>query len=297
MLKDQAMNRQRQLTYITALVLVILLCLVGGWNPAYAADQKVFVLCYHTFLGNKRFGGDISMQEFRSQLDYFQSKGFHFVSYADLLKGSATGTRNLLLVIDDGNQSAYPAYKEILKPRHIKPMFAIYPSIIGKKSYALTWEQLEELSKDGCDIAAHGYYHELVNQKFYDRDKKGFLKEIYGSKETLEKKLNIKVTAYVYPNGVRADMAKKTLKEAGYSYAFTITWGPVLSPLSLNKDPYELSRYMIWRDHGKENWPMISGAILKASANGGINNAAITKVKTAVLGPRLKPGTLISDSQ
>ena len=254
----------------------------------YAADQKVFVLCYHTFLGNKRFAGDISMQELRSQMDYFQSKGFHFVSYADLLKGSVTGTQNLLLVIDDGNQSAYPAYQEILKPRHIKPMLAIYPSIIGKKSYALTWEQLKELSKDGCDIAAHGYYHELMNQKFYDKDKKGFLKEIYDSKETLEKKLNIKVTAYVYPNGVRCDMAKKTLKEAGYSYAFTITWGPVLSPLPLNKDRYELSRYMIWRDHEKENWRMISATILKASANGDTPNAGITKAKAAPMGPLLK---------
>ncbi|MGO9147194.1 MAG: polysaccharide deacetylase family protein [Desulfomonilia bacterium] len=276
------MNRHRLLTYIPARVLVILLCLTGGWNPAHAADQKVFVLCYHTFLGNKHFGGDISMQELRSQMDYFQGKGFHFISYADLLKGSVTGTQNLLLIIDDGNQSAYPAYKEILKPRHIKPMFAIYPSIIGKKSYALTWEQLEELSKDGCDIAAHGYYHELVNQKFYDRDKKGFLKEIYGSKEILEKKLNIKVTAYVYPNGVRADITKKTLKEAGYSYAFTITWGPVLSPLSLNKDPYELSRYMIWRDHEKENWRMISGAILKASAANSTSDTPAAKAQTAI---------------
>ena len=248
------------------------------------------MLCYHTFLGNKRFGGDISMQEFRSQMDFFQSKGFHFISYADLLKGSVTGTQNLLLIIDDGNQSAYPAYKEILKPRHIKPMFAIYPSIIGKKSYALTWEQLEELSKDGCDIAAHGYYHELMNQKFYDKDKKGFLKEIYDSKETLEKKLNIKVTAYVYPNGVRCDIAKKTLKEAGYSYAFTINWGPILSPLSLNKDPYELPRYMIWRDHEKENWRMISGAILKASVNGSTANSAITKAQAVTHGTPAQAG-------
>lgn len=261
------MNRQKLLTYIIpALVIVILLCLTGIWTPAYAADQKVFVLCYHSFLGNKRFGGDISMQEFRSQINYFLGKGFHYISYSDLLNNTVRGTKNLLMVIDDGNETVYAAYKEILKPLHIKPMLAIYPSVIGRKSYALTWEQLAELSKDGCDIAAHGYYHEIVNQKFYDRDKKGFLKEIYDSKGTLEKRLNIKVTSYVYPNGVRADITKKTLKEAGYAYAFTITWGPVLLPLSLNKDPFELSRYMIWRDHGKENWDMISGAIIKAAA-------------------------------
>jgi peptidoglycan/xylan/chitin deacetylase (PgdA/CDA1 family) len=288
MLKDRSMNRQKLLTYIIpALVLVILLCLTGIRTPAYAADQKVFVLCYHSFLGNKKFAGDISMQELRSQMDYFQSKGFHLISYADLLKSSVTGTQNLLLVIDDGNQSVYQAYQEILKPRHIKPILAIYPSIIGKKSFALTWDQLKELSKDGCDIAAHGYHHELMNQKFYDKDKKGFLREIYDSKATLEKNLNKKITIFVYPNGVRSDITKKTLKEAGYSYAFTINWGPVLSPLSLNKDPYELSRYMIWRDHEKENWRMISGAILKASTKGDTSNAAISKVQATPIATRL----------
>ncbi len=282
------MNRQKLLTYIIpALVIVILLCLTGIWTPAYAADQKVFVLCYHSFLGNKKFAGDISLQELRSQMDYFQSKGFHFISYTDLLNSKVTGTQNLLLVIDDGNQSVYQAYQEILKPRHIKPILAIYPSIIGKKSFALTWDQLKELSKDGCDIAAHGYYHELMSQKFYDKNKKGFLREIYDSKETLEKNLNKKITVFVYPNGVRADITKKTLKEAGYSYAFTINWGPVLSPLRLNKDPYELSRYMIWRDHEKENWRMISGAILKASTNVDSPKVAISRVQATPMGPRL----------
>jgi len=254
---------KKHILFITVSALLVLSNLPFGWNVAQAADQKVFVLCYHSFLGNKRFAGDISMQELRSQMDYFQGKGFRFVSYSDLAKGTVTGTKNLLLIIDDGNQSVYPAYREIFKPRHIRPVLAIYPSIIGKRSYALTWEQLAELSKDGCEIASHGYYHELMNQKFYDKDPKAFRKEIFDSKDTLENKLNIKVTAFVYPNGVRADVTKKTLKEAGYTNAFTIQWGTVLSPLSLNKDPYELPRYMIYKENGR----MISGAILKASGN------------------------------
>jgi peptidoglycan/xylan/chitin deacetylase (PgdA/CDA1 family) len=261
MLKDLVMKRHLLLTTISALL--VLSCLSSGWYEAQAADQKVFVLCYHSFLGNKRFAGDISLQELRSQMDYFQNRGFRFISYSDLVKGAVTGTQNLLLVIDDGNQSVYPAYKEIFKPRNIKPVLAIYPSIIGKKSYALTWEQLAELSRDGCEIASHGYYHELMNQKFYDKDPKAFRKEVFDSKDFLEKKLNVKVTVFVYPNGVRADVTKKTLKEAGYSCAFTIQWGTVLSPLNLNRDPYELPRYMIYKENGR----MISAAILKASGS------------------------------
>ncbi len=234
----------------------------AGWSDAPAADQKVFVLCYHSFLGNKPFPSDIPVEEFRAQMNSLKSKGFRFVSYSDLVKGTVTGTQNILVVIDDGNRSVLEAYRQTMKPLGIKPLLAIYPNIIGKKTYALTWEQLKELVQDGCDIAAHGYYHMLMNQKFYDQDKAEFIHEITGSKELLEKNLGIRISAFVYPNGVRSDITKKTLKSSGYAYAFTINWGGVLSPLSLNKDPLELPRYMVL----KNNWGMISGSIIKASA-------------------------------
>jgi peptidoglycan/xylan/chitin deacetylase (PgdA/CDA1 family) len=257
------MRRYKSFTYyISALILVCSLSLIG-WNCAQAADQKVFVLCYHSFLGNKRFAGDVSMQELREQMDFFKDKGFQFVSFSDILKGTVKGSHNILIVIDDGNESVYRAYHDIFKPRNIKPVLAIYPSIIGKKSYALTWEQLKGLSQNGCEIASHGYYHLLLNQKLYDKDKAALIKEINDSKEVLEKRLNLKILAMVYPNGVRSDITKKILKEAGYSCAFTIKWGPLLSPLSINKDPFELPRYMIYQN----NWGMISNSVIKAAGD------------------------------
>jgi peptidoglycan/xylan/chitin deacetylase (PgdA/CDA1 family) len=248
--------------YIVTIMLLCLL-LLADLSTALAAEQNVFVLCYHSFLGNKRFAGDVSVQELSSQLDFFKSRGFSFVTFSDLLKGTVTGSQNILIVIDDGNESVYRAYYDVFKPRNIRPILAIYPSITGKKSFALTWDQLKELAQNGCDIAAHGYYHLHLNQKLYDKDKASFIKEIYAPKEMLEKNLNCKISIFVYPNGVRSDITKKILKEAGYQYAFTIKWGTVLSPLKLNTDPYELSRYMIYQN----NWGMISNSILKAAAN------------------------------
>jgi len=203
------------------------------------------------------------MQELKKQMDYFKDKGFQFVTLADILKGTVKGSHNILVVIDDGNESVYRAYHDIFKPRHIKPVLAIYPGIIGKKSYALTWEQLKGLSQDGCEIASHGFYHLHLNQKLYDKDKSAFIKEINGSKEFLEKRLNVKILAMAYPNGIQAEITKKTLKEAGYKCAFTIKWGPLLSPLSANKDPFELPRYMIYQN----NWGMISNSVIKAAGN------------------------------
>ena len=59
------------------------------------------------------------------------------------------GDRNIMISIDDRNQTVYRAYHDVLKPLHIRPLLAIYPNIIGKRKYALTWEQLRELAADG----------------------------------------------------------------------------------------------------------------------------------------------------
>lgn len=261
-MSDQIRSRTRQILVSLTTLTILMTVIFAGGGVARAAENKTFVLCYHSFLGNNRFPSDISMEEFRSQMEFFKSKGFRFVSFSDLISGTVTGTQNILVVIDDGNKSVYQAYREILKPMGIKPTLAIYPNIIGKKPYAMNWDQLKELSKDGCNIAAHGYYHELMNQKFYDKSKTDFTFEIVGSKETLEKNLGVKISSFVYPNGVRADITKKTLKDAGYKYAFTINWGSLLFPMNLNKDLLELPRYMIMKD----NWKMISSAIVKASS-------------------------------
>ena len=232
------------------------------WGEARAAADQVLVLCYHSFHGNGRFEYDVSLHDLGSQMDELTSRGFRFVTYTDLLEGKITGTKNVLIVVDDGNQSVYQAYREVFEPRGIRPVLGIYPNIIGKKSYALTWEQLAELSQAGCDIAGHGYYHLILSQKFYEEDSRAFTKEITLSKQTLEDRLGVKVTSFVYPSGASSEAAKRLLKEMGYECAFNIRWGRVLAPLSSNPDPYELSRYMVTRD----NWSMISGALRKAAA-------------------------------
>jgi len=244
-------------------VLLLLSSFLLVSEAAHAAQGKVFVLCYHSFLGKKHYAGDISMQDLMTQMDYFRKKEFRFVTLSDVINNRLQGNKNILIIIDDGNQSVYRAYHDIFKPRRIKPVLAIYPNIIGKKSYAMNWEQLQELSRRGCEIASHGYYHLHLNQKLYDADRKAFMKEIVGSKEFLEHKLGLKVIAMAYPNGIHSEITKKTLRESGYACAFTIMWGSLLSPLDANKDPFALPRYMIYQD----NWPMISNTIIKAAGD------------------------------
>lgn len=239
------------------------MCAAHAAAPVPVKEAKVHVLIYHTFLGREKIPTDFSIDQFREQMLILKKNGFTFVSYADVARGRVSGDRNIMISIDDGNQTVYRAYHDVLKPLHIRPLLAIYPNIIGKRKYALTWEQLRELAADGCDIAAHGFFHLHVNDKLYATNRRAFHDEIFKSKRVLEEKLNRKITVFAYPSGEKSEKAEQMIREAGYSYAFTINWGVLRVPLSENSNPYLLPRYMIEKQNWKSVFARLDGKSLK----------------------------------
>lgn len=219
-------------------------------SPSFS-KTKVYVLCYHSFRGNINAPTDFSKKEINEQLDFLKKNNFKFVSFRDIVNNRLSGTKNILITIDDGNISVYDAYRDIFKPMNIKPVLAIYPALTGRKKYALSWGQLKELADDGCEIAAHGYFHMHLTQNYYDTHKNDFLNEIYKSKKVLEKNLNRQVLIFVYPFGQKSEIAIETIKNAGYKYAFTLKWHALNLPLSENKNLYELPRYMLTKPEWK----------------------------------------------
>ncbi len=243
--------------------IVSLFIIFAAAISASAAEGVIVdVLCYHSFL-KKTDPYSFSNEELDSQLQFFKEKGYKFVTMNDIRSANISGRKNILVTVDDGNKSVYDAYFKVFKKYGIKPVIGIYPAIIEKKDYALTWKEAETLSKEGCEIAAHGYNHLYVNKKLYDSDIKAFNREIYLSKEILEKKLNRKIDVYVYPFGVRSEITIEHLKKAGYNYAFTIVNGDVLIPAGRNKNNFELPRYMLT----KPTWKMSLNAIARRSGS------------------------------
>lgn len=220
--------------------------------PAYA-ESAVSVLCYHSFLEKKKMDPfSFTIDELNSQIMQLKKEGFRFVSISDVVSGRITGTKNILVTIDDGNKSVYDAYRKVFRPNGIKPLLGIYPNIIiNKKHYALTWEQLIELANSGCDVAAHGYFHLKINKKLYDKNPSYFNKEIFLVKKVLEEKLNRKITVFLYPFGLRDDFTIAKLREAGYHHAFTINNGRIDIPLTRGDRLFELPRYMVTRTSWK----------------------------------------------
>ena len=205
---------------------------------------KLFVLCYHTFYANKKTDYNFAPDEFRSQILKIKELGYRFVDFYDVMSNRITGDSNVLLTIDDGNITVMDIV-ELLKEMNIKPVLFITTAVVNKDKRMMTYENHKQLLSNGYFIGAHGYYHEILFQKFYDKHPDRFMQEIYAPKKMLETNLNIRVDVEAYPHGAFSPLAITNFQKAGFLYCFTINWGTVLLPLHINKKPYELPRYMI----------------------------------------------------
>ncbi len=223
----------------------LIVAIMGITNTLWGA--QVSVLCYHTFLGKPKIYTDFSLTELKQHIDTLQSHHMRFLTQEQFDSGHYTGTKNVLIIIDDGNISGYKAYQSVLKPAHIQPIFAIYPNIISHVGYAMTWDQLRELLVDHCGMACHGFYHLFLTEKFAQKDPKGFNQEIVRSKQILENKLGIKINYFVYPFGVVSPVAKTTIQKTGYRYAFSLK----AKPTEIHEDPFDMPRYMMTRSMAK----------------------------------------------
>lgn len=252
----------RALWVIAAFAIVLADASVSSVAYAEKEHAQVFALCYHSFHGSARYEGDVSLADLASQMDELRALGFRFVTLSDVVSCRVRGDKNVLVTIDDGNATVREAFCRVFKPRGIRPLLCIYPAVTGRRAYSLGWDDLADLVGQGCEVASHGYYHLVLNQRLFETDPEGFIREIVLSKKRLEERLGVAVAAFSYPNGVRVPRAETVLRDAGYRIAFTIRWGPIRVPEDIESRPYALCRYMIY----KGNWPVVLGAVKRETS-------------------------------
>lgn len=231
----------------TLLLALLVACSPFAYSSPFRApadDADVYVLSYHSFVG-RNFQQDFAPEVFKKQVESIRDLGYRFVSFQDIAEGRVTGKTNILVTIDDGNASIRKIFDPVLKANGIKPLLFIYPAITDRMRYSLTFVDLKYFISQGATVGAHGYYHMFVNEKFYNKNRNGFMKEIYQSKERLETKLDVPVDIFCYPFGVFSEITVETLKQAGYSCAFTLKSGVMKAPLDRNADLFRLPRFYV----------------------------------------------------
>jgi peptidoglycan/xylan/chitin deacetylase (PgdA/CDA1 family) len=202
-------------------------------NMIFAANSlHIPILCYHNL--NPTVPGSMSLtpQKFESQIKWLKDNGFQIIPLqeaVEYLQGKRTTlpAKSVVITADDGWESVYTYMYPIVRKYQIPVTLFIYPGTISDGKHAMTWAQLSELQKTGLfDIQSHTYWHPNFKQAKKRMSPAQFdqyvNKELQNSKQTLEAKLNKKISYLAWPFGIYDKYLEDKAAEAGYVMAFTI---------------------------------------------------------------------------
>lgn len=219
--------------------------------------DRALVLCWHTFLGKPEFDTDFSLTEFAAQIDAIRALGYSFPTVEDFLAGRISGTKNVIVTIDDGNHSVPQAVQKVLLPRGIVPTLFVYPAVLGTTDFSMTDTQLAALVAEGVPAGAHGYHHLRVTESLYRESPKEFMDEIYKSKAKSEALSKSPILAYAYPYGALSARTETEVDKAGFAAAFAVKPGFVFAKKSLD-ELYDLPRIVVLRSAWKDIYALLA---------------------------------------
>lgn len=209
--------------------------------------QTVPILTYHRFA--ERCNSPLCMPRsvFDQQMRYLKENGYHVVSPADLLAfleyRQPLPRKSVVITMDDGYRSVYDIGYPILKKYGFKATLFIYTRFVGVSRLAITWDQLRELKSEGFTIGSHTIEHSDLTRPLEGEDESAFLqrihRELHGSKQILDQKLQQDTIALAYPFGYYDYRVANIAREAGYKIAMSVNRGgnPFFAdPLFLKRD-------------------------------------------------------------
>jgi peptidoglycan/xylan/chitin deacetylase (PgdA/CDA1 family) len=268
-------------------------------TPAINRNAQVVVLGYHRFVENVRHPDtEITPTDFEAQMKALKDGGITVISMADFLawrqEKKDIPSKCALITIDDGYNVAYSVAWPILKKFGYPFTLFVYTDYIrgGPKSGggSLSWEQLAEMRDAGVEIGSHSVSHRILRagkSKAGDPAYEEWLwNELFGSKEQLETRLGIKVTAMALPYGLANDQVREMAANAGYEMVFTVNGEKIGFGTPMNS----LGRYII-----PSNQPKIFATAIAFNDGQEGGGPAVAAVAADPLDPSPADGSEIRD--
>jgi peptidoglycan/xylan/chitin deacetylase (PgdA/CDA1 family) len=251
-----------------------------------AAQSQIRILTYHRFGHQLRDPFCVTPEDFEAQMAWLSrhNRAVSMDQVQRFLKGEISLPAGAVLVtIDDGYQSVHDVALPILKKYKIPAVVFVTVSAIdhhneGDAEPHLTWGQVKALTSQ-LTVASHGWTHRSLGKISVEEMRQ----EATRSREMLEQKLGIPVTAFAYPFGTLADFNATTatvLQESQYQFAFTSQHGSIseafqssqisqepLSPFYLPRIKVEggegLWMFRLLVGGGLDNWRLIDQTLWK----------------------------------
>ncbi len=205
-----------------------------GFDIGLAAmGQRTPVIMYHDIIAKRGRGSvwfDCTTDEFQKGIDEIVARGYTPVSAKDLHEHLTAGTplppKAIVLTFDDNYQGFYDHAWPILKAHNFPALMFVHTGFVGDKSGAhpkMSWSTLKELVKDPLiTIGSHTVTHPDLPTLSSDQQ----TEELTKSKTDLESHLGTKIDYFAYPEGKNDAITQSFVRDAGYTFAFSIANGP-----------------------------------------------------------------------
>lgn len=233
-----------------------------------ASHRPIPVLVYHRFASTVDDPMTVRIENFQSHLRAIRHAGFQVVPLESVVawyqgERITLPERSIAIAVDDGHRSVFEVLRPLLRamPLPIPVTLFIYPSAISNASYAMTWDELRAMKKDGFfSIESHTYWHPNFRNERARRDNTGYrsfvLEQFKRARADIKSETGAAASLLAWPFGIH-DVELETLAtQAGYVAAFTI------EPRAVTRDEsiMALPRYLITDQCGEECiWEILRG--------------------------------------
>lgn len=222
------MKRFRPLIWGCIVVILLLL----GLGYAFEEEGEVAgvpILNYHMVDDGYENPLVMNTKDFEEQMKYLKEAGYHTINsqqlYAYLYEGAELPDKPIMITFDDGYADNYTkAYPIMKKYGFTGTIFVITDTAVHtEQGRYLSWEQIEEMGKDGFSFESHTVNHKDLTKVTPE----ALAYELQQSKMEMEEHLGKLCRMIAYPEGEYNKRVIQATKEAGYALAFTIDIGRV----------------------------------------------------------------------
>lgn len=217
--------------WITLVITLLMVCLssYGFCSKTDRVKRNDFpvVLMYHDIKETEINGFDVSVQDFRQQMDWLATHEYKTLSVHEFVECLTQNTpfppKSVLITFDDGYDGINTYAVPELGKRGMKATFFIIKNCIGTKitdySY-LTEQQIKELSQDPLfSIQPHTLTHADLTKISVEQ----LQDEVAGSKKFFTELTGIQCEAIAFPYGFYNKSVLDAVERADYKASFAVS--------------------------------------------------------------------------
>jgi len=222
------------LRQVAAALLAAVVAFLGPASGASAQQESpgISILLYHRFGPVVADRMTVTTVVFEDQLAWLRTHDYRIIPLRALVESLSMlavpmPPHAVVITADDGHKSVYTEMFPLIRRYRFPVTLFIYPSAISNADYALTWDQLAEMTRTGLvEVQSHTYWHPNFNQERArlspDAYRAFVTMQLVRSKQVLGERLGTSIDMLAWPFGIHDPELEHLATLAGYKAAFTL---------------------------------------------------------------------------